>query len=407
MPSILGDMAAAAGEKVFDTALQYYSQKNLNRQQQANYQKNLKLAAALDITNQRKAIEQSTQALRNAGLSPALAASGNFSAPAVSAAMGSTGQISQSNATVAQAMAARNERELLQKNKENLESQTQFNKAAAHKAMAEADEAKQRTSESEVRQVAGERENVRSTDYDKTMDSQMRELYKVRASDMSLPEYQREYWQALADSPEQYTRGTLEAQREFSTYLNQLDEYQKEQVLRALVKEITKRQLNDNEVLDALTSAPVAQQKQMIADTADKWSSKKWRDWQRENLGPIQEELLGTESAVKKHSDFVGMIEDGNYFGAAMSLLPTFLMSFGTAAVYSKMLKGASKATRAAPDVTSNGTPIKYPKGVSSNGKKALSQNDAEVWARMQRIKYSDPAAYDKLLKEWNKKHKK
>lgn len=79
MPSILGDMAAAAGEKVFDTALQYYSQKNLNRQQQANYQKNLKLAAALDITNQRKAIEQSTQALRNAGLSPALAASGNFS----------------------------------------------------------------------------------------------------------------------------------------------------------------------------------------------------------------------------------------------------------------------------------------------------------------------------------------
>lgn len=136
---LMADMAAAAGEKVFDTALQYYSQKNLNRQQQANYQKNLKLAAALDITNQRKAIEQSTQALRNAGLSPVLAASGNFSAPAVSAAMGTAGQMSMSGASLPQQMKADDQREILEDTKENLKSQTQLNKAAASKAQAEAD----------------------------------------------------------------------------------------------------------------------------------------------------------------------------------------------------------------------------------------------------------------------------
>ena len=405
--SVLGDMALTAGEKLYDTALQYYSQKNLNRQQQANYQKNLKLAASLDIANQRKAIEQSTQALRNAGLSPALAASGNFSAPAVSAAMGSTGQISMSGSSLAQNMNARNERELLEKNKENIESQTQYNRAAAHKAQAEADAARQGASESESRQVGIERENVRSTDYDKTMDLQMRELYKVRAQDSSLTEPQREYWQALADSPEQYTKGVLQAQREFATYLNELDEYQKEQVLRALVKEIGKRQLKNNDVLDALTSAPVTQQKQMLADTADKWSSKKWRDWQRETLGPVQEELLGTESAVKKHSDFVGMVEDGNYFGAAMYLLPVAMTSLGSAAVYAKLLKSGSKAAEKAVETTSNGMPIKIKKGVDSYGNKALSQKDVETWARMQKIKFSDPAAYDKMLKEWNKRHKK
>lgn len=336
MPSILGDMALTAGEKALDTGLQYYTQKNLNRQQQANYQKNLKLAAALDITNQRKAIEQSVTAFRNAGLSPALAAGGNFSAPAVSAAMGSTGQMSMSNASLAQSMAMRNERELLEAQKENLRSQTNANNAAANKSNAEAEEVEQR-------KIGGERANLHQSDYDKTINDDMREYYKVMAKDESKSQAEREYYDALANSTNDYSRGTLQAQREFATFINELDEYQKEAVLRALTVKITKMQLKDEPTLEALAFAPKTLQNKMIAETADAWASKKWRDWQRESLGPAQAELLGTESEVKRHSDFVGMVDDGNYFGAAMYLLPSLLTGLGSAYVYGRVLKGGKK----------------------------------------------------------------
>lgn len=333
---ILAEIASQAASDLAKTGMQYYANKNLQRQDQANYRKNLKLAAALDITNQRKAIEQSVTALRNAGLSPALAASGNFSAPAVSAPLGNT-SVGMPGTDLGSIMSANNQRELLEAQKENIQSQTNANNAAANKSNAEAEEVEQR-------KIGGERENLHQSDYDKTIDESMREYYKVMAKDESKSQAEREYYDALANSTNDYSRGTLQAQREFATFINELDEYQKEAVLRALTVKITKMQLKDEPTLEALAFAPKTLQNKMIAETADAWASKKWRDWQRESLGPAQAELLGTESAVKRHSDFVGMVDDGNYFGAAMYLLPSLLTGLGSAAIYAKMLKGGKKA---------------------------------------------------------------
>lgn len=337
---ILGEIASQAASDAVKTGMQYYANKNLQRQDQANYRKNLELAAALDITNQRKAIEQSVTAFRNAGLSPALAANGNFSAPAVSAALGNT-SVGMPGTDLGSIMSANNQRELLDVQKENIRSQTNANNAAANKSNAEAEEAEQR-------KIGGERENLRQSDYDKTINESMREYYKVMAKDESKSPAEREYYDALANSTNDYSRGVLQAQREFATYINELDEYQKEAVLRALTVKITKMQLKDEPTLEALAFAPKTLQNKMIAETADAWSSKKWRDWQRESLGPAQAELLGTESAVKRHSDFVGMVDDGNYFGAAMYLLPSLLTGIGSAYVYGRVLKGGKKVAEKA-----------------------------------------------------------
>lgn len=335
MAGILSEIAAQAGSDAIKTGLQYYANKNLARQDQANYRKNLQLAAALDITNQRKAIEQSVSALRNAGLSPALAANGNFSAPAVSAALGNT-SVGMPNADLGSIMSANNQRELLEAQKENIRSQTNANNAAANKSNAEAEEVEQR-------KIGGERENLRQSDYDKTINEQMRQVYKAFSEDSNLSQAEREYYDALANSNNDYSRGTLQAQREFASYLNELDEYQKEAVLRALTKKLTNMQLKDEPTLEALAFAPKTMRNKMIAETADLWSSKKWRDWQRKTLGPAQATLLGTEEEVKRHSDFVGMVDDGNYFGAAMYLLPSLVQGLSTAYVYGRMLKAGQK----------------------------------------------------------------
>lgn len=343
---ILADIATQATGDLMKTGLQYYANKNLSRQDQANYRKNLKLAAALDITNQRKAIEQSVTALRNAGLSPALAANGNFSAPAVSAAMGNT-SVGMPSTDLGSIMNAHNQRELLDVQKENIRSQTDANEAAANKYNAEAHETEQR-------EISGQRENLRSSDYDKTMNESMREYYKVMANDSSKSQAERDYYDSLANSTNDYSRGTLQAQREFATFINELDEYQKEAVLRALTTKITQMQLKDEPTLEALAFAPKTLKNKMLAETADTWASKKWRDWQRESLGPAQAELLGTESEVKRHSDFVGMVDDGNYFGAAMYLLPSLMTGLGSAYVYGKMIKGGQKVTKKAQKTTQN-----------------------------------------------------
>lgn len=344
---ILADIATQASGDLIKTGMQYYANKNLARQDQANYRKNLKLAAALDITNQRKAIEQSVTALRNAGLSPALAANGNFSAPAVSAALGNT-SVGMPGTDLGSVMSAHNQREILDEQKENIKSLTNANNAAANKYNAEAEEVEQR-------KISGERENLRTSDYDKTINESMREYYKVMAKDDSKSQAERDYYETLANSINDFSRGTLQAQREFATFINELDEYQKEAVLRALTTKITQMQLRDEPTLEALAFAPKTLKNKMLAETADTWSSKKWRDWQRESLGPAQAELLGTESQVKRHSDFVGMVDDGNYFGAAMYLLPSLLTGLGSAAIYGRMIKGSEKvAKKAAQKTTQN-----------------------------------------------------
>ena len=253
MASILGDMALTAGEKVFDTALQYYSQKNLNRQQQANYQKNLKLAASLDITNQRKAIEQSTQALRNAGLSPVLAASGNFSAPAVSAAMGTAGQMSMSGASLPQQMKAEDQREMLEDSKENLKSQTLLNKAAAAKAQAEADSTNL---------------NVK---HGKSFDTAISPAFTSMLSEMkdsTENPYMKGFLEEFLENNSEVDLGTLKA---FNASWFELSQKERDRELDFIAKEMDKKVMSmqySNGAAEALADMPKAQRMQIYRNMA-------------------------------------------------------------------------------------------------------------------------------------------
>lgn len=359
MSSILAGIAQGATEGLVNNTVGYYTQKNLNRQQRADYRKNLKLSQELNIEAQKRAIEQSTTALRNAGLSPVLAAQGGFSAPAASAPLGSS-QAPQPHFDFSSAMLAQKEVEMQDVQKKNIESQTKVNEASAKKLTQEAAESEQRT-------TGYERENVRSTDYDKTMSESMKAAYRSYAQDSNRPQYERDFYESLANAPEDYTKGTLEAQRDFISYLNELDDFQKENVLRAVVRQVAKMQLDDKPTLEALAYAPKKEREKMIAEIADAWSSAKFRNWQRETLGPAQAELLGTEKNVKEHSDFVGMVEDGNYLGAGLMLLPSLLTGLGTAYMYGKVFKGASKASGVAAGAVD--------KAVSKAGSKAVSKD--------------------------------
>lgn len=99
----IGGVMLSAIEKGADMAYNYYSTKNFNRQQQANYQKNLRLSYAMNQAAQQNAASNAVRGYKSAGLSPALASAGNFSTPAASASMGASGSPNAGNSGLASA----------------------------------------------------------------------------------------------------------------------------------------------------------------------------------------------------------------------------------------------------------------------------------------------------------------
>ena len=65
--------AVALGGKLVDNVIQYYTNKNSQKQAQANTRKNMQEQVGLEDSSWYNRIAKSTQALKAAGLSPALA----------------------------------------------------------------------------------------------------------------------------------------------------------------------------------------------------------------------------------------------------------------------------------------------------------------------------------------------
>lgn len=82
-PSIFGSVLGAAG-KIASTAVDYFNQKRLNRQAQDDLRENTLFNYQLSQQAQRNAARNSVAGLKAAGISPALAGGGSFSAPAFS-----------------------------------------------------------------------------------------------------------------------------------------------------------------------------------------------------------------------------------------------------------------------------------------------------------------------------------
>lgn len=82
-PSIFGSVIGAAGH-IASTAVNYFNQKRLNRQAQDDLRENTLFNYQLSQQAQRNAARNSVAGLKAAGISPALAGGGSFSAPAFS-----------------------------------------------------------------------------------------------------------------------------------------------------------------------------------------------------------------------------------------------------------------------------------------------------------------------------------
>lgn len=123
--TFLGGAAGFAGNLV-NNAVQYYTQKNQQRQAQSNERKNMQLQSELEQQGYYNNIVRTPQALRDAGLNPAAATGMNIAAPSVSHSGNSQSVGLQANAAeiVNNAILGK--------------SQVDLNEAAAKKANAEA-----------------------------------------------------------------------------------------------------------------------------------------------------------------------------------------------------------------------------------------------------------------------------
>ena len=288
-----GPAAAGAqyGAQQLDKAASYYMQKNLNRQAQANTVKNMKLAAELNGQQAFRAIAQSTSALKAAGLNPALATQGNFTATGVSNPAGTASSAPIGTAPdFAASLLAGKQIALLDAEKRNLDAQTKERESQAAKNTQDVVESESRlplnskqleVMEQQIQKYGSEillngQEYGRMIAEDSEANRLIKESYDYRASIAKTPA-ERDYWLALKESQGELNVGTLRAMRDFSAYVNDLDEYDKNMLLRQVYKQIAQMQLDDTSVLYDLAHMPEAEFIKRMAETADLYASRDLR----------------------------------------------------------------------------------------------------------------------------------
>lgn len=343
LETILGGIALGAGGGIIDNAVGYYTQKNLNRQANNDYRRNLKLSQQLNIEAQRKAIEQSTSALKKAGLSPALAAQGSFSAPAASAPLGQS-SAPNPNFDFGSSIAAVKQAQMLESEKENLSSQTEYNTAAAEKQRADAallrqevDNRKQDIKESESRISLNSQQEAMLVDLAKKYQTEglllgteySRMLSQDSFAHAALMEFcnrriagsqteaDRDFWTGLRaiGQRNKFDSGSLMAMSLFSEAWNSLDVTETEVGARAIQRFIQTLQSNDDEYLETIARMPVYQAKLVFGQTAEAFQNAAFRKAYREDLIPSEKDKLDEDVRVLKHNDPAGMLKDGDFLG--------------------------------------------------------------------------------------------
>jgi len=122
----IGAALGGVGMNLVNNAIQYYTQKNQQRQAQSNEQKNMRLQSELEQQGYYNNIVRTPQALRDAGINPAVAAGMSAPSPSVSHSGNSQSVGLQTNGMDIVNGAILNQ------------SQVRLNEAAADKAKAEA-----------------------------------------------------------------------------------------------------------------------------------------------------------------------------------------------------------------------------------------------------------------------------
>ena len=230
--SVLGGMAANMAESAFKQQLQYQYQKNLNRQAQSYYEKDLKMSQKLNIDAQRAAIAQSTRALRDAGISPAMASAGGFSAPAASSPLASSaaGMASGSGADYVGAIT---QARLGDAQKENIESGTALNNALATKALADAGKTPFEIDLLKAQAREKQLYNAVLIDKNKAASDELVAHFKKQLENAQ-SQSERDFAKAMLERAPKMTIGALDAFMQFSSWTNALSEYDKTAVLNQL-----------------------------------------------------------------------------------------------------------------------------------------------------------------------------
>lgn len=357
--SAAGPVAAGAqfGAQQLDKVASYYMQKNLNRQAQANTVKNMKLAAELNSRQAFRAIAQSTSALKAAGLNPALATQGSFTATGVSNPAGTASSAPVGNAPdFAASLLAGKQIALLDAEKQNLEAQTKERESQAAKNTQDVEESKSRlplnTKQHEVMEQLIQKYGTETlnigADYGRKLaeDAEAKRLimqsYDYRAANAK-DAAERDYWLGLKESQGDLNVGTLWAMRDFSSYINDLDEYDKQMLFRNMQKQIMQMQIDDSSVLYDLAHMPEKEFEKLMAETADLYASRDLRKAYKEVGIPADAAYKAQMSKTMRHNDFVGNMSEGNYFDATMSQVPNLLSLFENALML-RYLKGARGA---------------------------------------------------------------
>lgn len=356
----LGIAAAAAAASAAQSGSQsYYGQKNLNRQAQADYRRNMKMSQRLNL----QTLSQTTKALRDAGLSPALAGAGTTAAPASASPTSSNFSVSPVPVDVAGVLGSMDNHSMVPDQKENLQSQTNLNNAMADKARADAGKTPE---EIKLIQAQTEEKRLFNTiikDKNKVAADFVSGFFARKADSPDINENMREFYRAWSERAKNMSVGSLDALMTCSRYLNDLSDYDRNAVENALYKKLAELKLGSDDVLFALSQMSVAEFKRTLAQIDDLVSSRKLKDVQREEVVPLEKQLLVAQAGeteergalekaqrenlpyqmeLQRHQNFTQMIDDGEYGNAAWSLVPMILNGLSNVLIMRYFKGGAS-----------------------------------------------------------------
>lgn len=356
---MVSEVLAQGFSDVVSTVANEYLQAKRDERAQRYTQENMRLAQQLNLESAYKSVAQSTAALEAAGINPALAVNGQTQAVGVSNPSGPASSAPLNKFDMASILMAKKELALLDAQKANVEADTD-------KKQAETEETKERTPtykqsisesesritlndkqkerlESEVQKIGAETLNIgqdykRKLDQDSKATELIRNRYNYLAS-KAATEAERSFWTGMAENANELSVGTFWALRDWSTYINDLDEYDRQMLARAMHKQLLNMQMSDDSVMYDLAHMPVKEFEKVIAEIEDLSASRDFRIAAKDVGIPAEAEYKQQISKTTRHNDFVGNIKDGNYSDAAWSQLPNLLTLVEHAAML-KYLKG-------------------------------------------------------------------
>lgn len=425
--SMLGGGVVGKAFDYVDTAIQYYNQKKLNRQAQNDTQQNMKLQKQLNLEQQFDSVKTYTSALRNAGLNPALASSSPVMAQGVSSAAGNAGNAAKPDNSFASTLEAFTAAGKQGAEIENLEANTDLQRAEAKLKEQDIKNKQQDILESQSRielnnqqqemlkqlsQKYGTEGLILGTEYSRmlTEDSvahhALMDYCDRRLNAPDIPESERDFWTAFRalGRKGKLDSGAVMAMRLFSESWNSLEKYEQEVGARAILNQLQKMQLGDNDLLDTMAHLPVYQAALVFGQAAEAMQNAEFRKAYRVDLLPAERNKLDEDIRVQKHNDPAGMLKDGDLLGFGIYSGGQILRFAGN--VFTARQFGAGSSLSSPQGKQPNGAPKVKDKPDVSDAKKAINKDGAaESWARIQRIKNSDPEAYKWLVDDWQRKY--